>query len=174
MHCRKARAVWRSWLYLVRAMGQAQFQSHFFNLKPELYSCSNILLRVMADCATHRAENSYEMFECCRLVISLELKIPEVFLPVSSNYISCIHLFCFHIKPHAFCLGFLMALPTRKAVKIQFCILKHALKWLGYILKQRQRGQERWAVMFLMTSARYYFLKVSVPLMMLSFLFLPT
>lgn len=70
----------------------------------------------MTSCATHGAEISYEMFGCCRLVISLELKIPEVFLPHSSNNISCIHLFCFHIKPQALCLGFLMAVPTRKVV----------------------------------------------------------
>lgn len=41
---RRTRAVWRSRLYLVRAMGQAQFQSRFFNLKPELYSLSAVTL----------------------------------------------------------------------------------------------------------------------------------
>lgn len=44
MQYRRAHAVWKSRLYLARAMGQVPFQSDFFNLKPEPYSLSAVTL----------------------------------------------------------------------------------------------------------------------------------
>lgn len=75
---RRVHAVWRSWLYLVTAMGQVLFQSCFFNLKPELYSLSSVILFWWWCLIVLHIEQK-RLMKCLETVdywLVLELKIP--------------------------------------------------------------------------------------------------